>query len=66
MLERNSEDLWSELEEIKEENKNKKCTELDNLLTLGNYGGMCFNFFFSTEKVINDQLVMLHLSCLQE
>lgn len=26
-----------ELEEIKPENK-KKCTELDNLLTLGNYG----------------------------
>ena len=45
MLERNSEDLWSELEEIKQENK-KKCAELDNLLTLGNYGGMCFIFFF--------------------
>ena len=45
MLERNSEDLWSELEEIKQKNK-KKCAELDNLLTLGNYGGMSFNFFF--------------------
>lgn len=49
---RNSEDLLSELEEIKQENQ-KKWAELDNLLTLGNYGGMCF-------KEINDQLVMLH------